>query len=335
MLIKNNIPDVATLHNRLESVLESGLTEFLEHTKDRRSKVYANVKFVLVSVFFFVAIWVFISVFLLSIGTGMTFQIAVALSIIWAAILLVSSRSWLRNTRLLAREVNMALTPTFSAVFDRLFLYTHNGEKAKRVKQLLTESSLLTTEGLWVTADDSFEVFSGEQKTEFHEVLVSMREPKGGTGRDAVETEIFRGMLMVTKLGIQHQAETYISTDGDRHGFAHQSFWTVVLGMSKVKTTELEWNDFEQVLHVASTDGRAAREFLSPEVMQDVYEWWQEHKLNMRIAIKHDRLYLLLPEAKTRIEASTASAKLSEIVKYAKTLARPIWRGLVLADDVA
>lgn len=335
MAIKNSIPDTATLDVRLESVLEGGLTEFLEHTKDRRREARSSFKFVFVSFAFFIATCTFLALLMLKLGTGILFQVGLGLSMVWLLVLLFGGRAWLRNTQLLAREVNMALTPIFSSVFDRLFLYTHNGEKVERVKQLLAESSLLTIDGLHITADDSFEVFVGESKTEFHEILVSMRQASGTAGREKNETEVFRGLLMVTKLSAPHQAETYVSTEGDRFGFAHQSFWTSVLGMSKVKTTELEWNDFEAVLHVASTDGRVAREFLSPEIMQDMYDWWQEHKLNMRIAIKHDRLYLLLPEAKTRIKTSTASVQLPDIMKYAKTLARPIWRGLVLADDVA
>lgn len=334
--VGETLPDEATLEARLESVLESGLNEFIKHTQDRRAQVRSNIRFTFISFAFFTAVCIFFGLLLLRVHEAIVLRVASVLSIVWLLVLLLSGRAWLRNSRLLAREINMALVPIFSSVFDRLFLYTHNGEKVGRVRTLLAKSSLLTTEGLSIKADDSFEVFTADEgATEFHEVFASIRRATGVSGRDQVETEVFRGMLMVTNLKTAHDAETYISTDGDRYGFAHQSFWSGILGGTDVKATELEWNDFEQALHVASTNERVAREFLTPEVMQDIYDWWREHELNMRIAVTGNRLYLLLPESKTRIESSTTSVKLSTITKYAKTLARPIWRGLLLADDVA
>lgn len=329
--IKDLVPNAASLDSRLESVLENGLGDFIENTKDRRAEIRGNQKFAFIAFAFFVATAIFIMMLALE-ATPVVFKMAVGLSMIWLFILLFNGRAWLRNSRLMAREVNMALTPIFSGLFDRLFLYTHNGEKKERVEKLLEESVLLSIDGMWVRADDSFEVFAGDDKTEFHELTA------GGTGSgkygSGSEIEMFRGMLMVTTLRSPHNAETYISTDGDREGFAHQGFWKDLLGLNTVKPIQLEWNDFEKMLHVATSDERVAREFLTPEIMADIYDWWQEHKLNMRIAVKKDKLYLLIPEAKIQIESSTTSTKLPAIVKYAKTLARPIWHGLRLADDV-
>jgi hypothetical protein len=45
-------------------------------------------------------------------------------------------------------------------------------------------------------------------------------------------------------------------------------------------------------------------------------------------------MYILLPAQSIRIAGSTTSTKERAIRRYAKTILRPIWRSLILIEDV-
>ena len=154
------------------------------------------------------------------------------------------------------------------------------------------------------------------------------------SGKNRTLVEIFKGVLVVANLPKTHSASTYVSTENDKSGFAHKTFWSDLFSLNKVEETELEWNDFENDLHVASDDPSAAREILTPDFMLDLHDWWLEHKLNMRIAFRGDKMYMLLPESSVRISSTTLSKKPDNIKKYAWSIVRPIWRSLMLLEDI-
>ncbi len=334
--LREKIPDTAALEAHLDSVLKTDVGDFLLATRDRREQVKGNLMYVLTALLFLLAISVFLFITELRLHDGWMFKGVTMLALLWSTALLIFGRAWFFNTRVLAREINMALVSIFTRTFDRQFLYTNNNDTDHIVASLLAESSLLTSKDITVHADDSYQVYgTGEQEIVFHEIFVTAAEPATTGSRRKTEYEIFRGLLVVAALPRVHNAETYISTEGDIRNFAHNTFWGDLLGTNAVKKTELEWGEFEDALHVASTNPVSAREVLTPEVMQGIYDWWSEHKLNMRLAFKGDKLYLLLPEASIRISTSTTSTKPTVIKRYAMTLARPIWRGLRLVEDVS
>jgi len=332
--IKEQLPDNDALLQKLDTVLRGNLPDFLSATQDSREKVKGNFKFAVIAVAFLLAIFIFLFVSGVNVNDGWVSRVVLVLALAWTVVFLVSGRAWFTNTKLLAQEMNMALVPIFSHTFDRPFLYTNNQDNEDKVLALLRDSSLITTKYITVHSDDSYYAF-GELPIEFHELSVLSKVQTGGNNNQSKPVEIFRGLLVVAELPKNHAAETYISTDGDRTGFAHRGFWSDVLEIGDVKETVLEWNDFENKLHVASSDATAAREILTPDFMTDVYEWWNEHKLNMRIAFKNNRLYLLMPETTIHIASSTTSSKMSVIKRYATSLVRPMWRSLRLVEDVS
>ncbi|MCA9356583.1 DUF3137 domain-containing protein [Candidatus Nomurabacteria bacterium] len=332
--IKERIPDIKTLESLLDGVIESSLTDFLQSTHARREEVIVNFKLTLLSLFFSIAILIGLSFLEGSHKDTMVEKILTGSSAVWLTVVLLSGRQWLTKSKLLAREMNMALVPIFTNTLDRMMMYTNDSEHRDDIKSLLEESSLMTIE-------EKYQIFSDDTYTIYADTDILVRElmvikvEKNRDGKLDSNTVIFKGVLVSTTLNRSNEAEIYISTEGDKRGFAHQSFWSRLTGLSEVKETILEWNDFEKDLHVATTNPTAAREILTPEFMQDLHAWWSEHKLNIRIAFKGNKMYMLLPEESIKIDSTTTSTKLPAIKRYAWSLLRPIWRSLVLIEDVS
>lgn len=334
--LHDKLPSITALETQLDAVLQAGVGEFLTATEDRREEVKGNLKFILVALGFLLAISVFLFVTNLRIQDGWLFKVVLMLALLWSTVLIIFGRAWFFNTKVLAREINMALVSIFTRTFDRQFLYTNNTDSNQQVESLVRTSSLITDKHVTVRADDSYQVYGpGDQTVAFHEVSILAAEPVSPGSRRKAESEVFRGLLVVADLPHTHSAETYISTEGNTRGLDHQSFWDDLLRTSEVKETEFKGGECMSVLHVSSSDSIAARELLTPGVLQDVHDWWQEHRLHMRLAFKGDKLYVLLPEASIRISTSTTSTKQSVIKRYAMTLARPVWRGLRLVEAVS
>lgn len=329
--LKQQLPDFSALQKQFESVLQGSFSDFLTSTHVRRTAVLASRNYALFAGVFSIAI-LFSLHFMQGKFEDLVWNIFIGCSILWLIIVLLYARRWLTDTRLLAKEMNMALAPIISNTLNRTVVYSSNGDHREETLKLLTDSSLMTVAGaVTVTSDDMFTVYD-ETALSLRELVVTV-ERRRGKGSQTVE--LFKGAFVVATLPFTHGAETYISTDNDRHGFAHRTFWNDLLSNNVVTETVLEWNDFEDKLHVATTDAVAAREILTPDCMQDVYDWWLEHKLNMRIAVKGNKLYLLLPEPTIKIGYSTSSANLKDIQAYAFSVLRPLWRSLLLVEDVS
>jgi hypothetical protein len=330
--LKQQLPDREALEQQFEAVLRGNYNNFISSTHVRRQAVIGSRKYALLAAVFTVAVIIFL--FMIREGYGtFIWNFFIACAIFWLLVVLFSARRWLTDTRLLAKEVNMALAPLITSTLNRTTVYSSDPQHhTEETRQLLVESALLPDTGTSIVADDMFTVY-GCCEVSMRELVVTktILHEKGMTEPN----QLFKGVLVVSKLPFIHAAETYISTEGDRAHLSHRTFWSKLFGRASVQDIQLEWNEFESVLHVASSDGAAAREVLTPDFMHDLYTWWQEHQLNMRIAIKQNMFYMLLPEASIRIGSSTASAKPEDIRSYAHSLIRPLWRSLVLVEDVS
>lgn len=302
--------------------------DFLRNTQMTRSELVIDRRYAIISLIF--AIAVLMSIYL-SLGTGVS-NILIVCALIWLLVLLLSGKRWLTDYKLLAREIAMALVPILSNTLDRAIIFTFDSNHKEETGRLLMESELITIENIIVDSDDMYTVF-GDKNISISELLVT-QNLKSADGKSKRRVNIFKGVFVVVELARVHDAETYISTDGDRSGFAHKTFWTGLLKDEKVKETQLECNDFEKDLYVATSDGSKAREILTPDFMSDLHDWWLEHKLNARIAFKGDKMFMLLPEQSIHISSTTTSTKKSAIKKYAMSLARPMWRSVVLVEDL-
>ncbi|TXH01169.1 MAG: DUF3137 domain-containing protein [Candidatus Moraniibacteriota bacterium] len=328
--IKHSIPDVDILKRRFAAVLEGSFGDFISSTHVRREAVIGSRRYALVAGVFAIAVLVLLS-FIRTTHSELVWNAFAICGIFWLLIVLVSARQWFTNSTLLAKEINMALMPIVSTTLNRTVMYTFDNQHREETLQLLQESELMTIAGITVISDDKLTAF-GETELTLRELLITKSQATD-SGNDT-SIELFKGVFVVAVLPFTHVAETYISTKNDKAGFAHQNFWSNLLGQQTVKEISLEWNDFESVLHVASSDPVAAREVLTPEFMQDLYYWWQEHKRNIRIAFKGNKFFMLLPESTIKIGRGTSSTKPQAIREYASSIILPLWRSLLLLEDV-
>ena len=300
------LPDIADVEERLHKVLASNLPDFLDVTSVSRSEVSTQQRFTGVSVFFIFLVLLALYVFRSVQGSPLYTALLIFLAL-WMIVMLFSGHKWLQNKKLLAREMNMALVSVLNSTLERTFMYTHNADHQAETVQLLKESNLMTVAELEIESDDMYTAYD-DREVSFRELVVTQKVSSDDTKTNTPVT-LFKGVFVVATLNRSELAETYISTENDKEGFAHRTFWSNVLNLGTVKETELEWNDFEKDLHVATSDPTAAREILTPDFMQHLHEWWLEHKLNIRIAFKQDKMYLLLPESSIHIQSTTTSTE--------------------------
>jgi len=67
----------------------------------------------------------------------------------------------------------------------------------------------------------------------------------------------------------------------------------------RIEETELEWNDFEKFLKVESSHPREAREILTPDFMGVLYDWWSNHKKDLRFVFKDNNMCIAIPSTLT------------------------------------
>ena len=153
------------------------------------------------------------------------------------------------------------------------------------------------------------------------------------SGKNKNTKQIFHGYFAVMELGKELTGKTFVSTEGDTNGFGEITFWNKNT-TNIPRETVLEWNDFENMLHVATTDETEARYILTPNFMLDLYEWWKEQKTNIRVSFIKDRLYILFPDELVRIETTVDNMTEERLVEYAYTIARPLWHIIRLIEKV-
>lgn len=329
MSVTESIPDVATLRSRLDTALDRGISDFIARTDQRRIEVIRNRRYTIVAIFVF---WIAILLLFLSdlLFDGWTLRLLTMslLGLVLAAVILATR--WRHTTNILAQEINLALVPTLTSCLNRLVMYTHDTVHRGETKVHLERSQLLASSVDELIADDIFTLDEPYPVT-IREISVSRRV----TRNNSVNTEqVFAGTLAVVQLPRDLSGTTFVSTAGDVYGFGHRAFWDTLLGTSEYSEVELEWNEHPDTIQVASSDPSEARAILSPEFTQDLHAWWKEHGRNMRIALTGHWLYVLLPDANVRIGTSTTSVDKRHLKQYTMAVLMPIWRTLLLAEDI-
>lgn len=154
-----------------------------------------------------------------------------------------------------------------------------------------------------------------------------------GSGKNKRLKEIFEGYFLSYKLPKKLEGKTFVSTEGDRSGFGHQTFWSNLFG-DGVETTELEWNDFENKLHVSSTDLSEVRYILTTDFMEDLYNWWEDKNENIRLSFIEDKMFLLFPDKRINFAGTILSLKEKNVRNYLESIALPLLHVLHLIEDV-
>lgn len=193
----------------------------------------------------------------------------------------------------------------------------------KQIVDLLNHSELITEKRNRYYIDDMVvSSFAGRS------LFLSELDVKyvTGSGKNRHTKHIFHGILLTYDLPRALTGKTFITTDKDKRGYGKSSFWERLFNKKEtVKETLLEWNDFENKLRVAATNETEARYILTPDFMQELYDWWNVRKGRIRVSFLDNRMYVLFPDKNVRIGRSAISLEDEDLKAYVLTVARPLW----------
>ena len=326
--LKQDIPNLATLEKRLSEVFDNDIEDFVKSTKERRQVVITNRRYFTTTAITLVCTLVFLFLFANTLSSTPKIVFVIS-TIVLSIVVIIFSYRWYREQNLFAQELNTLLLPTISECLSQPVTYSKDVVHQKETEELLRESELISNYDA-VRADDMY-TFGSPYPLSVREIFVTRTQ---SNGKHTTTVTVFHGVLVEVQLPKTLSGITFISTEGDKGGFGHQSFWTGINDTHKVEETLLEWNEFERDLHVASNDGTEARYILTPNFMLDLHTWWSEHKQNIRMVFKGNKLFMLLPDTGTKIASSTTSVEKTELKDYVMSILRPLWRTITLVEDI-
>ncbi len=319
--IKNYLPNTTILEERLSAILSEVLPNFLVKNKFQIEPVKKYRKIVIILGF-------------LSVGTLLLsdvlrqdyhFQVTLVLLVTFAEMfryILHVRRFFALNA--LNNKLSKLLVEVFGKVLGLEIQHKKGAlEDKKTIRTLLEKYNLLPETLSSVTIGDVYSV------KHVHPMTIRELSVKGASGKRL--RNIFRGYFVEIQLPKILQGETYISTEGDEFAEQKNRWWK----NDSVQPTKLEWNQFENDLHVVTNNPVETREILTPDFMLDLHTWWQEDKKLIRITFKDDRMLVLFPEPTVSFGFGTNSSDFAEINEYAKQVLKSIWTIACLVEDVA
>jgi hypothetical protein len=197
------------------------------------------------------------------------------------------------------------------------------------MEALIAHSELITEPFDRLSVDTTLTIQHGNST-----LLVAEIEVKNTTDSKARRVkEIFKGYFVSYDLQRTLVAKTFVTTEGDTTGFANQTLLSDVL-RSDVTETTLEWNEFEQLLRVTTTNELEARYVLSTDVMLDLYEWWKDKKGSIRLSFIENRLYMLFPDDKIQFYDTVPKIEQKALTDYLYSIAKPLMYVVHLIEDM-
>lgn len=208
--------------------------------------------------------------------------------------------------------------------------FTHESQLKNEIISFLDESELITESRNQVGIDDSYILMNNGNKLRVTELDV---KNVTGSGKNRRIKQIFTGLFVILDLPKDLDNKTFVSTEEDKRGFANQSFLNQLTG-NGAQLVDLEWNDFEELLHVVSTSQTEARYILTPDFMNHLYQWWKEKKLNIRFAFIGRRMFMLFPDQKIRLDSTVKKIEAKNVTEYMESIAIPLLHILHVVEDV-
>jgi len=199
-----------------------------------------------------------------------------------------------------------------------------------RVMTLLEDSELITEPRNLVVIDDLVTTSFDERALFFSELSVKHTT---NTGKNSHTKDIFQGYFVSFDLKRPLAGKTFVSTEGDTAGFGHQSFFSTKQ-IERLAVTQLEWNDFEELLHVLTNDPTEARYILTPNFMLDLHDWWLDKKRTIRISFIDQKMYLLFPDTNIRIGETVKDVNTQQLQTYLESITIPLLHVLHLIEDI-
>jgi len=229
------------------------------------------------------------------------------------------------------KKPNNALARVVSGVlrkFAQLLAYT--SPEQENVRELLDRSELITESRNQVTIDDMVTTRFNHRTLQFAEIDVKHTT---GSGKNRHTKHIFHGYFVSFDLSRPLAGKTFVSAEGDSSGFGHQSFFATKQNEG-LEVTKLEWNDFEELLHVVTNNPIEARYILTPDFMADLHDWWVHKKQSIRISFIDSKMYLLFPDKQVRMGQTVKRINAEQMQSYLESISLPLLHVLHLIEDV-
>lgn len=228
-----------------------------------------------------------------------------------------------------SNQLNHALMPVVANILGQPITYQSKDEHFTETKNNFQLANLVQEPYSNIEFDGRY-LLALPRPLSLSELQVTRVESQG---KNTSVRVIFHGLFVVVHLHKTLEGITYLSTRSEKGTFTHNSFWSRLVG-TDISETNLEWNQFDQDLHVATSDGAEARYILTPDFMLDLHEWWTEYKENIRLVFKANRLFILLPDRAVHLGYAPLKLSPEKLQTYLLSITKPIWRVLTLVEDV-
>ncbi|MFW6210447.1 MAG: hypothetical protein ACOC4E_03080 [Patescibacteria group bacterium] len=327
--IRTSLPDAAALQQRLRSVLDSDLPNYLKTTYAKRAELRSTGRFLIALAFFSVA--VIIALYLTwALYDTLAGRLVMGMTLLWLTTFIITGRLWFSNERLLTREMNMALTPILTNTIDRMLLYTHNEENEEEAKVILERARLYDLADTKVRSADLYQVYGTPA------VLVrDLRIDLNGTRLQNLAglPPLFAGVLVEVPLSLPHPAETYLVIPDAKRTETVDQYWQARTAHGGVTEIQKPGSLAEVPLQIASSDPAAAQSILTEPVCTEIANWWRVTQGSVRGSIHGTKLYLMVANVSIKADASV-STKPAVVERLAGRVIQPIWRTLRIAELV-
>jgi hypothetical protein len=196
----------------------------------------------------------------------------------------------------------------------------------------IVASGLVTehVDELQVKVDDEVVVRFNGQNVSVKEV--SLKRSKG-RGNQQYYSNVFTGLFVEVGFDRSCTGHTYIAVEDSVGDLIFGKCWKPAM-RSNLQVTELESNEFEEVLKVYTDNPVEARQILTPDFMYDLYKWWKGKQQHIRVSFVDDRMYVLFADNRVRTRPKMIGLDRAEIQRHIESVALPLLHIFHLAEDV-
>ncbi|HEY0964711.1 MAG TPA: DUF3137 domain-containing protein [Candidatus Paceibacterota bacterium] len=212
-------------------------------------------------------------------------------------------------------------------IWEQLRSYGSHTEM-QRTLELLRVSEAITHPYNRTKIDDAFELNVGGRTLYGCELDLKYET---GSGKNRRTIPVFSGLFISYPLQRPLEGRTFVTNNNDASGFGHSAF----LGDKdeRLRETELEWNEFEELLRVTTNNEVEARYILTTDFMHDLYDWWNGGP-SARLSFIGSTMTLILSAKKIRFGDTIEKISDEEIKEYILTIAKPLLHVVHLVQDV-
>jgi hypothetical protein len=307
------------LTKRFESVLASGLSAYLRTTRTHREAVELNRRFAAYATFFIMVLCA--SLYIVNYTKGQAvFWVLAGTLILWLVIFFMYGRKWLHDTRLLNRELNMALVPIITNAVDVPVLFQHGKRYRAEVAALLNSSVAVSANNCDIVSDDVYVAYD-DADLNFRSLQVISN--KSST---AHKTH-FTGLLFEFQLETNFKEPLVVTSMDD-------STFSTLMCDSRLSLSDLVVEGKPNQRFKATDIVAARKHLLVSGVLDEISAWQDTGSYEFVVTITKNRFVLLLRGVQVVIPVSTTSVKVQHIRRIALPVIKTIWRGVKLSRMV-